>query len=46
MTAISSPRIRSSLDEAVSPGAESLIANARERKLLRGVAIGVVRGED
>jgi D-alanyl-D-alanine-carboxypeptidase/D-alanyl-D-alanine-endopeptidase len=37
------PNILSSLDETVGPGAESAVLTARKRKLLKGVAVGIVR---
>jgi CubicO group peptidase (beta-lactamase class C family) len=43
MKTIVPPRVVSSLDEVVGLGAESLIVTARKRKLLRGVAVGIVR---
>jgi serine-type D-Ala-D-Ala carboxypeptidase/endopeptidase len=37
------PKILSSLDEVLAPGAEALLATALQQKLLTGVAIGILR---
>jgi len=38
-----SPKILSSLDEAVGPGAEALFTGARGKRLLTGTAVGILR---